>query len=96
MVTALAAKALYRPGWKAALPRAATISILAGWVAVNVQVLLGITTLLYMVPTSTASQHQLNSMVLMSAMFHTLLSLRRPSAAARAWRAAAAKAAARK
>ncbi|KAL1751735.1 cytochrome oxidase assembly protein-domain-containing protein [Schizophyllum commune] len=96
MVTALAAQALYRPGWKAALPRAATISILAGWVAVNVQVLLGITTLLYMVPTSTASQHQLNSMVLMSAMFHTLLSLRRPSAAARAWRAAAAKAAGRK
>ena len=55
MVTALAAQALYRPGWKAALPRAATISILAGWVAVNAQVLLGITTLLYMVPTSTAS-----------------------------------------
>ncbi|TRM68421.1 cytochrome oxidase assembly protein-domain-containing protein [Schizophyllum amplum] len=91
-VTALAAQALYRPGWRAALPRAALTSILAGWVAVNVQVILGITTLIYIVPTSTASQHQLNSMLLLSAMFHTLLSLRRPSAAAQAWRAAAARA----
>lgn len=54
----------------------------------NIQVLLGISTLLYLVPIPLAAAHQAGSVMLLSAMTHVLISLRRPGAAARLWRAA--------
>lgn len=56
----------------------------------NVQVLLGISTLLYLVPIPLAALHQAGSVALLTTMVHLLVSLRRPGAAAQAWRRAAA------
>lgn len=53
----------------------------------NVQLILGLTTLLYMVPVPLAAAHQAGSVALLSAVIHMLIAARRPSAAARAWRA---------
>ncbi len=55
----------------------------------NVQVLLGISTLLYLVPIPLAAAHQAGSVALLTTMVHLLVSLRRPGVAARAWRRAA-------
>ena len=55
---------------------------------VNAQVLLGISTLLYLVPIPLAAAHQAGSVVLLSTMIHLLVSLRRPGMAARLWKAA--------
>ncbi|KDQ06249.1 hypothetical protein BOTBODRAFT_121748 [Botryobasidium botryosum FD-172 SS1] len=55
---------------------------------VNLQVALGISTLLYLVPIPLAAAHQAGSVVLLSAMVALVGSLRRPSAAARVWREA--------
>ena len=52
----------------------------------NVQLTLGITTLLYLVPVPLAACHQAGSVALLSAVLHMLIAARRPSAAARAWR----------
>ncbi|KAH9037696.1 hypothetical protein EDB84DRAFT_1560528 [Lactarius hengduanensis] len=49
---------------------------------------LGISTLLYLVPVPLAATHQAGSVALLSAVLHVLLALRRPGAAARAWRQA--------
>ena len=54
----------------------------------NIQVLLGISTLLYLVPIPLAAAHQAGSVALLTTMIHLLVSLRRPGAAARAWRQA--------
>ncbi|KAK7470956.1 Cytochrome c oxidase assembly protein cox15 [Stygiomarasmius scandens] len=54
---------------------------------VNVQLALGISTLLYLVPVPLAAAHQAGSVAVLSAMIHVLLTLRRPGAAAQAWRA---------
>ncbi len=68
----------------------------------NIQVLLGITTLLYLVPVPLAAGHQAGSVLLFTMMLHLLVSLRKPGAAARVWqqalrsRAGTATAAARK
>jgi len=56
-----------------------------------VQVLLGISTLLYLVPVPLAAAHQAGSVALLSAMIHVLVTLRRPSAAAQLWRKALSK-----
>lgn len=52
----------------------------------NLQVLLGISTLLYLVPVPLAAAHQAGSIMLLSAMMHILVTLRRPGLAARLWR----------
>ncbi|KAF5369758.1 hypothetical protein D9758_001336 [Tetrapyrgos nigripes] len=62
--------------------RAATFA----FAAVNVQLALGISTLLYLVPVPLAAAHQAGSVAVLSAMIHVLLTLRRPGAAAQAWR----------
>ncbi|KAH8989335.1 electron transfer protein 1 [Lactarius hatsudake] len=49
---------------------------------------LGISTLLYLVPVPLAATHQAGSVALLSVVLHVLLALRRPGAAARAWRQA--------
>jgi len=54
----------------------------------NVQVFLGISTLLYLVPVPLAAAHQAGSVALLTAALHVLLALRRPGAAALAWRKA--------
>lgn len=56
------------------------------WPTTNVQVLPGISTLLYLVPVPLAAAHQAGSVMLLSAMLQLLIALRRPSTAARAWR----------
>jgi len=42
--------------------------------------------LLYLVPVSLAAAHQAGSVMLLSAMVHVLITLRRPGTAASAWR----------
>ncbi|KAK7060268.1 Cytochrome c oxidase assembly protein cox15 [Paramarasmius palmivorus] len=74
-------------GLKHALPPATMTSMNAALAMVNIQLLLGITTLIHLVPVPLAAAHQAGSVALLSAMIHVLLTLRRPSAAARAWRA---------
>ncbi|KAG5644573.1 hypothetical protein DXG03_008147 [Asterophora parasitica] len=76
-----------RPAMKAALPPATRFAASAAFAMANVQVALGISTLLYLVPTPLAAAHQAGSVMLLSAVLHVALSLRRPGAAARAWRA---------
>jgi cytochrome c oxidase assembly protein subunit 15 len=52
----------------------------------NVQALLGISTLIYLVPVPLAAAHQGGSILLLSAMLQLLIALRRPGVSARAWR----------
>jgi cytochrome c oxidase assembly protein subunit 15 len=59
---------------------------------VNMQVALGISTLIYLVPVPLAACHQAGSVFLLTTMLHLLLTMRAPSAAARAWRQALARA----
>ncbi|KAH9037705.1 hypothetical protein EDB84DRAFT_1129693 [Lactarius hengduanensis] len=65
----------------APLTRGATV---AAFLMANVQVVLGRSTLLYLVPVPLAATHQAGSVALLSAVFHVFLSLRRPGAGARA------------
>lgn len=58
----------------------------AAFAMANVQVLLGISTLLYLVPIPLAAAHQAGSVMLLSAMLHVLITLRTPGHAARIWR----------
>jgi cytochrome c oxidase assembly protein subunit 15 len=59
---------------------------LASFAVANLQVALGITTLLYLVPVPLAAAHQAGSVALLTAVLALMGSLRRPSAAARALR----------
>ena len=59
---------------------------LAAFAVANLQVALGITTLLYLVPVPLAAAHQAGSVALLTAVLALMGSLRRPSAAARALR----------
>ncbi|KAF7978321.1 hypothetical protein HWV62_937 [Athelia sp. TMB] len=79
-----------RPSMRAILPRVTRGAVHAAFAMVNVQVALGITTLLYLVPVPLAAAHQAGSVALLSTMVFLVGSLRKPSAAARAWRQAAA------
>ena len=75
-----------RPAMKAVLP-AATLRVAAGTFAMaNVQVLLGIGTLLYLVPVSLAATHQAGSVALLSMAMALALTLRKPGAVAQLWR----------
>ncbi|KAF7355046.1 Electron transfer protein 1 [Mycena sanguinolenta] len=76
----------FRPAWRTILPPLAVTSARAAFAMANLQVLLGISTLLYLVPVPLAAAHQGGSILLLSAMLHLLISLRRPSTAAQAWR----------
>ncbi|KIY72969.1 electron transfer protein 1 [Cylindrobasidium torrendii FP15055 ss-10] len=71
-----------------AFPPAARHAIQMAFLMANVQVLLGITTLINMVPTPLAASHQAGSVLLLTAMIHALVAFRRPGAAAQAWRIA--------
>jgi cytochrome c oxidase assembly protein subunit 15 len=73
---------------RAALPPLALPLTTALFAMANVQVMLGISTLLYLVPVPLAAAHQAGSVALLTAALHVLLALRRPGAAARAWRRA--------
>jgi cytochrome c oxidase assembly protein subunit 15 len=68
-------------------PRVGKLASLASAV-VCLQATLGITTLIYIVPTPLAACHQAGSVLLLTAMAALAVSLRRPSAAARQVRAA--------
>lgn len=71
---------------RAALPPLARTSMITAFAMANIQVYLGISTLLYLVPVSLAAAHQAGSVMLLSAMVHVLITLRRPGTAASAWR----------
>lgn len=77
--------ASFLPSLRKALPRPVQISVMAAYAMVNVQLALGISTLLFMVPTPLAAAHQAGSVLLLSAMMHILVTMRRPGSAARAW-----------
>ena len=77
---------------RAALPPLTRRMATSAFAMANVQVLLGISTLLYLVPIPIAAAHQAGSVALLTTMIHLLVSLRRPGAAAQAWRQALAKA----
>jgi cytochrome c oxidase assembly protein subunit 15 len=74
--------------FKAALPAASKRMATSVFGMANVQLALGITTLLYLVPVPLATMHQAGAVALLTTALHLMLTLRRPSAAAKAWRAA--------
>ncbi|KAF8165061.1 COX15/CtaA family [Crassisporium funariophilum] len=84
--TALLYARTFRPAVRAALPPLTRMAMMAAFAMANVQVALGITTLLYLVPVPLAAAHQAGSVMLLSAMVHLLITMRRPGAAASAWR----------
>lgn len=84
--TALLYARTFNPALRAALPPLTRMATMAAFAMANVQVALGITTLLYLVPVPLAAAHQAGSVMLLSAMVHLLITMRRPGAAARAWR----------
>lgn len=86
MGTALLYAQTWRQSLRKVLPQLTRLSIFAAFGAVNLQVLLGISTLIYLVPVPIAAAHQAGSVVLLSAMVHLLVTLRKPGAAARLWR----------
>jgi heme a synthase len=88
IATALLFASSRRAAVRAALPPLALCTTSALFWMANVQVALGISTLLYLVPVPLAAAHQAGSVVLLTAALHVLLALRRPGAAALAWRQA--------
>ncbi|KAK0231140.1 cytochrome oxidase assembly [Armillaria fumosa] len=71
---------------KPTIPVATRRAITAAFGMANVQALLGITTLWYLVPIPLAASHQAGSVLLLSAMIHALLTFKKPGAAAQAWK----------
>ena len=76
------------PRMKAALTPMAGGMVKSAFLMANIQVALGISTLLYLVPIPLAALHQAGSVALLTTMIHLLISLRRPATAARLWRQA--------
>jgi cytochrome c oxidase assembly protein subunit 15 len=74
------------PAMRTVLPPLTRVATTAAFAMANLQVLLGISTLLYLVPTPLAASHQAGSVALLTAMVHVLITLRRPGTAARYWR----------
>lgn len=74
------------PSMRAALPAAIRRGVTAAFAMANVQFLLGIATLISLVPVPLAAAHQAGSVLLLSAMVHVLVTLRRPGRAAQVWR----------
>lgn len=71
---------------RAALPPLTRMAAMAAFAMANVQVALGITTLLYLVPVPLAAAHQAGSVMLLSAMVHLLITMRAPGTASKMWR----------
>ena len=71
---------------RAALPPLTRTAAMAAFAMANVQVALGITTLLYLVPIPLAAAHQAGSVMLLSAMVHLLITMRAPGVASKIWR----------
>ncbi|KAL0949856.1 hypothetical protein HGRIS_009889 [Hohenbuehelia grisea] len=90
ITTYLGTGALYlqtlKPAMRAALPPMVRVAAISAFGMANLQVLLGISTLLYLVPVPLAAAHQAGSVALLSAMIHLLITLRRPGMAAQLWR----------
>lgn len=87
-IGSLWAAAKLSPTLKSVLPQAVKRATAMAFAMANVQLGLGISTLLYLVPVPLAAAHQAGSVILLSAMLHVLITLRRPGVAARAWRQA--------
>lgn len=82
VMTSLSHSSLFR----ASLPRSTRrLASLASLVVLG-QVTLGVSTLLYLVPTPLAAAHQAGSVVLLTTMMGLIVSLRRPTKGALAWR----------
>jgi cytochrome c oxidase assembly protein subunit 15 len=64
------------------MPPLTRMAVTAAFAMANLQVLLGISTLLYLVPVPLAAAHQAGSIMLLSAMMHILVTLRKPGLAA--------------
>ncbi|THH33701.1 hypothetical protein EUX98_g456 [Antrodiella citrinella] len=92
MTTYVSATALFlasrTSAMKALLPPVARSMATSAFAMVNIQLALGISTLLYLVPVPLAAAHQAGSVMLLTTVIHLVFSLRRPGAAAQAWRAA--------
>jgi len=88
--TALFLTTRLSPVLRASLPKLTRIAITAAFHTVNLQLALGISTLLYFVPTPLAAMHQAGSVLLLSCFVGLLGTLRRPGMAAQAWRRATA------
>ncbi|KAH9853837.1 COX15-CtaA-domain-containing protein [Lenzites betulinus] len=88
VATAAMYAATFNPVLRAALPPLTKRMATSAFAMANIQVLLGISTLLYLVPIPLAAMHQAGSVALLTTMIHVLVSLRRPGAAAQAWRRA--------
>lgn len=73
------------------MPPMTRMAVAAAFAMANLQVFLGISTLLYLVPVPLAAAHQAGSVMLLSAMMHVLVTLRKPGLAAQLWRQAARK-----
>lgn len=86
--TALLFAASRNPALRAVLPPSAKRMVMSAFAMANVQVLLGISTLIYLVPIPLAAAHQAGSVLLLTTVIQLLVYLRRPGAAARAWRQA--------
>ncbi|KAF9468898.1 cytochrome oxidase assembly [Collybia nuda] len=79
----------FRPALRALLPPLTRMTAAVAFAMANIQVCLGISTLLFLVPVPLAAAHQAGSVMLLSAMMHVLVTLRQPGLAASMWRKAA-------
>ncbi|KAI0260908.1 cytochrome oxidase assembly protein-domain-containing protein [Gloeopeniophorella convolvens] len=86
--TYVATGALWAAARRTPLPPLAARFAGLAFAMANVQAALGISTLLYLVPVSLAAMHQAGAIALLTVVLHIPLALRRPGAAARAWRQA--------
>lgn len=88
VATGLLYATTFNPRLRAVLPPATKRMARSVFAMANIQVVLGISTLLYLVPIPLAACHQAGSVALLTTVIHLLLTLRRPAAAARLWRQA--------
>lgn len=82
--TALFLSSLH-PTLRSSLPGVTRHLAAAAFGMVNIQVLLGISTLLYLVPVPLAAAHQAGSVALLTTMVILITSLRKPGHVARLW-----------
>jgi len=75
-----------RPSIRTLLPPITRTAAAIAFTFVNIQVLLGISTLIYLVPVPLAAAHQAGSVALLGSMLYLLGTLRRPGVVARMWR----------
>lgn len=90
MTTYASTAALYAstllPSVRAALPALTRRLAVGAFAMANAQVLLGIGTLLYLVPVPLAAAHQAGSIALLTVVLQLALTLRRPGMVAQVWR----------